>query len=288
VKENKNQSLEGEFSGFSLEAWLCGQVRPELEEEVGAWLRTDERARKQLADLQASNRQILEKYPADWMMSELASRLQATRPQPRPGTRLISKAWLAIPAAAALLLVLLFNPARPQPKAGERQAADRIIIKGGSAAADLTGSLQVHRRDKEAIEVLRDGSEVRPGELLQLSYWLSTDAYGMIISIDGLGMVTQHFPLEGGGSLIRGRRRIFLPYAIELDQAPRFERFYLIVAPRPFAAPELLARIKGSLPGVRGRPLLKLELPPGFVQTALTLVKKPLTAGRRPNKMDKS
>lgn len=273
MKEKEKQSLEGEFSGFSLEAWLCGQVRPELEEEVGAWLRTNEQARKQLADLRASNRQTLEKYPADWMMSKLASRLQATRPQPRPGSRLIGKAWLAIPAAAALLLVLLFNPARPQRKAGGRQAADRIIIKGGSAAVDLTGSLQIHRRDKDAIEVLRDGSEARPGELLQLSYWLSTDAYGMIISIDGLGLVTQHFPLEGKENLIRGRKQTFLPYAIELDQAPRFERFYLIIAPRPFAAHELLARIKGSLPVVQGQPLLKLELPPGFVQTALTLVK---------------
>ena len=282
MKENKNRSREGEFSAFSLEAWLCGQVRPELQEDVGAWLRTNERQRRHLADLQAANRQFLAEHPADWLMGELAIRAQAARPRFGLGSLLARKAWLAIPAAAALLLVLLFHPARPLPRSGKAHEFDPILIKGGAAVADLTGSLQVHRLARNAIEVLPDGSEVRPGELLQLSCWISTDAYGLIISIDGRGTVTQHFPLENEGNRLRGRKWTLLPFAIELDQAPRFECFYLIIAPGPFATHELLTHIKGRLLGAFDRPPLKLDLPPGFVQKALTLVKKKLDRGSSP------
>ncbi len=288
MKENKHPSLEGEFSVFSLEAWLCGQVRPGLQEEVGAWLQADAGARKRLADLQASNRQMLSEHPADWLMGALASRARTVRPRVRAGSLLVRKAWLAIPAAAALLLVLIFHPAGPQPRSDGQHEVDPIIIKGGAAATELTGSLQVHRLVGNAIEVLPDGSEVGPGELLQLSYWISTDAYGMIISIDGRGLVTQHFPLENEANRLRGRKLTLLPYAIELDQAPRFERFYLILAPGPFSAQELLKLIRERLPAVDGRPLPKLDLPPGFVQKALTLVKKPLTGSRRSDRMGRS
>ena len=125
-------------------------------------------------------------------------------------------------------------------------------------------------------ERLSDGASAAHGDLLQLAYAAARDGrYGVVISIDGAGRVTQHLPEEGAVSSapLRSTREIRLPSAYELDDAPGFERFVFITAARPFPVAVALDAARAlAADGLRARSL-PLGLPPVFHQTSVLLHK---------------
>jgi hypothetical protein len=69
------------------------------------------------------------------------------------------------------------------------------------------------------------------------------DPYGLILSVDGRGGVTLHFPAEkDGSSLLVLNKKTALPHAIELDDAPGFERFFLITSGFPIDVEDVLKK----------------------------------------------
>src|SRR5690606_33546341 len=78
-------------------------------------------------------------------------------------------------------------------------------------------------------ERLTSGDQARPGDLLQVSYISAGRGAGVILSIDGAGVVTLHHPSEAEAEpvLVEGLE-IPLAHAYELDEAPGFERFVLV------------------------------------------------------------
>jgi hypothetical protein len=111
---------------------------------------------------------------------------------------------------------------------------------------------------------------------LQLAYDKAPSGlYGLLLSIDGSGRVTQHLPEEGASASapLTSLREIRLPSAYELDDAPAFERFVLITAPQPFAIGAVLdaARTLANRGGpARTEPL---ALDTAFHQTSVLLNK---------------
>ncbi|MDE2734261.1 MAG: ActD-like protein, partial [Gemmatimonadota bacterium] len=66
--------------------------------------------------------------------------------------------------------------------------------------------------------------------------------FGAILSVDGRGTVTQHLPATGTEAVPLAAQDT-LDVAYELDDAPRWERFYLVAADRRFE----LATVKTKL-----------------------------------------
>lgn len=111
-------------------------------------------------------------------------------------------------------------------------------------------TLVVHRHRASGDETLPDGAVAAKGDLVQVSYVAAGRKYGAVVSIDGRGTVTRHLPDRGAQApkLERGGA-IALPSAYELDDAPKFERFFFVTADAPFpiapvldAARDLAAR----------------------------------------------
>ncbi len=62
----------------------------------------------------------------------------------------------------------------------------------------------------------------------------------MILSIDGRGMVTIHYPPEGKASArLELNKKVLLSSAYQLDDAPGFERFFYISSRRPLRMKEI-------------------------------------------------
>src|SRR5262249_16204658 len=60
--------------------------------------------------------------------------------------------------------------------------------------------------------------------------------YGVIASVDGAGAVTLHFPFSEDAppqATAVARDTTTLPHAYALDDAPRFERFFFLIANHP-------------------------------------------------------
>jgi hypothetical protein len=95
--------------------------------------------------------------------------------------------------------------------------------------------LTAYRKTGFGHEQLQNGSVVRQSDLIQLEYRVpDTLLFGMIISIDGIGNISIHFGTEDGKPVHLSPRHKMLPFAYQLDDAPEYEKFYLITSTKPF------------------------------------------------------
>ena len=149
-------------------------------------------------------------------------------------------------------------------------APERTEIKGRTAPR-----LFVYRHGDDGDQRLADGARAAAGDLLQLTYATAAPAFGALLSIDGAGDVTQHWPEPGGARALplRVGGEVRLPSAYELDNAPAFERFFLVHAEQPFD----LARVIDAARTLAARTAearhAPLALPASFGQISLTLEK---------------
>jgi len=245
-------------SDLTLEQYHLGELSPRQQRVVRRALEHNAVLRGRLAEIERSDDEIRSAYPAEKVVALIREReLRAGTPQAdaapvprRAGSRLLpfpTLAW-ALPAAA-MVLVLISLPFILRPADGTR-------LKGSAP------HLLVFRNTPTGAEELRPGALARKGDVLQLSYVAGDARYGVIFSVDGRGTVTWHVPAGyTGGSLqsppLDLKGPVPLPAAYELDDAPAFERFFLVYSSSPFDV-AMVARLargassSGNLPLPRG------------------------------------
>jgi hypothetical protein len=127
------------------------------------------------------------------------------------------------------------------------------------------------------IERLLPGTTVRQHDLVQLAYHAAGRRYGVIVSIDGRGLVTRHLPELGPQAVPLKPGPVALPQSYELDDAPAFECFYLVAADRPFDVDSVVAAVRRrhAGPSAAGEPA-RLDLPPSMDQSTFVLRKEPV------------
>jgi hypothetical protein len=169
--------------------------------------------------------------------------------------------------AGAMALVLLVRPA------GEHRGPagpEYIGVKGPKSPP-----LVVYRHERDGDRPLADGAAAAEGDLIQLAYREKQARFGLLLSIDGAGTVTLHWPDKPstGAAPLETSGEARLPSSYQLDAAPGFERFFLVTAPRPFAVATVIdaARTLATRPQeARTSPL---PLPATFEQTSVALAK---------------
>lgn len=241
---------------------------------------------ERLAAIEASNEAILAAHPPARAAAVIERRLAERRQRARAAW------WMAAPALVAAAAVVLVVRTQGDgmsegPGSTTASAADTAgdpDTAGGPDTVRLKGlepHLEIYRKAGDAAERLADRAAVRAGDVLQVSYVAAGAAHGVIVSIDGNGVVTIHLPPPGGPAdapLLQGGA-IPLSAAYELDDAPGFERFFFVTGPSAEAlagveaAAQALARRDDH--GLRG----SLELGPELRQSAITLVKASAEGG---------
>lgn len=229
-----------------LDAETAARVRAELEA-------AGEDPDEVLAALRESNAEILADYPADRMHRDLRRRLDALD-EPEPAR--VNWGWVLAPGGLAVVAAVLL--AVWMGKEGEQVAVhqgdattqsgylveggpgERVRVKGGVGA-----HLVVDRKTAEGHERLVQGDAVVAGELVQLSYVPAGAEQGVIVSIDGAGVATLHFPsnVDAEPTLAEGSE-VPLDHAYELDEAPSFERFFIVT--REGEAPSVAEVLKAA------------------------------------------
>jgi hypothetical protein len=267
---------EERVSDLTLEQYRLGELPAAAAARLADRLGRDAALAARLANLAASDAEILAAHPPAEVAAAIRARLAAEERERTRGEECRARrlrparfSTLALPAAAAVLLTLSLLFLR------ERffGAGDEVRLKG------LATTLSAWRKTGNGAERLADGAAARAGDVVQLSYVAAGAHYGVILSIDGRGVVTFHLPEGWAGSPARSPSldeagEITLASAYELDDAPSFERFFLVYGEDPFdvsaaadAARRLAARPDAAL---RGR----LALPRSLQQASLLLVKE--------------
>lgn len=190
-----------------------------------------------LQDLRDQNQAWFKAPDRERELQQIRARVQRI---PRPNR---ARRWLAFSAAtcacAGLLLVL-----RADRQGGVVQESG-VKVKQESRSFRLKGlapHLTLHRKLEQGQEQLSSGSRARTGDLIQLSYVAAGASFGVVVSVDGRGQTTLHFPKSlDGDPRLSSEGAVPLERAYELDDAPHFERFFFVTA-RGSAAPKDFAR----------------------------------------------
>jgi hypothetical protein len=239
-----------------------GELPLDLDRDTRERLEAEPGRAARLSELDASNREILDRYPVEQMTARIRKGLQeAPAPRRRIALRL---ALVSVPAAALVIVAVLLLVGRPAGPGGEiRSPKETILLKGDPA-------LVIHRRLPQGSEALKPGDPARPGDQLQLSYVPKDANHGVILSIDGRGQMTLHFPADASRpTTLEHKDLVSLPFSYELDDAPGFERFVFVTSRLPIPVDRVL-EAAGKL---GADPLRELTLPPGWKQKSFLLNK---------------
>lgn len=203
-----------------LERVALGELHDPLPEDTRRRLEAGLPADADEARLAEENAAFLSAHPPAQFVRAVERRVA-----PEPSRRLLPSLapvlGLALAGAATIFVVVV--PPRPVEDETER-------LKG------VGPGLIVHRQTSHGSEVLRSGSHVRAGDVLQLRYRSAGKRYGVIVSVDGSRHVTVHLPDSGSGAALLPASETSLPAGYKLDAAPRFERFLFVTSDRPIDA----------------------------------------------------
>jgi hypothetical protein len=247
---------DGNVADITLERYRLDELPSVEREPLARRLLGDQTLRERLQALDQSDRQIR----ANGGLETIARDVRARAEQPK---RTLRRTWPALAAAAVVLFVMV----AARMAAPTSPFTDRI--KG------LQPALSVFRKAAAGSETLADGAVVRNGDLLRVGYRAAGRAYGVILSIDGRRSVTLHLPARGDQSARLERDGIvLLDQAYELDDAPRWERFYLVTGEKPFAVTPIVEAARRAAAAASDNPPAALPLPAGLDQSTFSLQKE--------------
>lgn len=213
----------GDVPDYLLERYILRELPAGQQTALERAIATDAQLAARLQALEQDNADQLRRYPTAWMAGQIEAK-RGPRAAQKRGARSRGIGLWAIPAVAVALAVVALP-------IWERPLPSDTRIKGTKGPA-----LQVFLDGERGVERLPDSSLVRSGDVVQLVYRSGGYAYGAIFSLDGRGALTRHLPVEGAlaTALVQDVADT-LDFAYELDDAPDWERFYLVAAAHPFA-----------------------------------------------------
>ena len=247
-----------ELTDFQLEQYLLG----ESPEWVNNAVAKDPDARRRVKELQADNEAFFSAYPPEQMIASIEERLKEgeEREKRKEATtkenslteffRLLLGAFTMRPAlslgAVATVAVLLALPIflSGSPEISSVDGSDEYVrLKG------LEPALSIYRQEEDgSVRELDSETGARAGDTLQIAYNSAGAAHGMIFSVDGRKSVTLHFPSSPFESdRLKSGGEVALPYAYVLDDSPRFELFFFVVAEEPIDVAGIITSIESYL-----------------------------------------
>lgn len=207
-------------SDLLLERFALGELPADRLASVQALVDADPRLQARLRDLQNDSRATLLQHPPRRVAAEVRARAGVAAPRKR--SPLVWAVPGLVVAAAALLAVQLGSPTTPDD-----------LAKGdaGTVAVEHDPELRIFREDDGE---LTSGDAVAAGDVLGFRYDAAGYDFGALFSIDGAGVVTLHMPEAGDAAHRLEQGLVTLTMGYELDDAPDFERFFLVLSDHPF------------------------------------------------------
>jgi hypothetical protein len=260
------------ISEYYLERYTLGELPDEEAEAIRQKAVSDPGLQAALENIESSNKEILALYPPPIVKASLSTHIAE-----KPKKSFPLKPALAVSSAAIVLLTLFLVLPLLKEKPGivYTDAEQDVTLIKGIPKVDLTiTQLLVYRKIQDKVQLLSDGDRAREGDLLQLAYVATEEPYGMIFSIDGGGLITLHFPeSEKESTKLELNKQYSLPNAIELDDAPGFERFFFLTSESPIDVNVILYILENTIGDPEQVRQTGLDLPENLKQYSFLILK---------------
>lgn len=251
-------------SDITLERYRLGELPAEAMDAIATAARTDPHLRARLDQLDASTNDLR----GHGVLRALETRVLAASSTPQQRwTRTLVPTMTAAAVLVALIVLVpgVMDSRHPDLPADHPESGDRV--KGEPA------SLTVYRRVNDSSEQLTDGAPARKGDVIRVAY-RTTQTFGVIVSVDGAGIVTRHFPADGpAAAALQPGAQTLLDSAYELDDAPRWERFFLVTSDAAFVVAPVVEAARRAASQTTVEPPATLMLPAGLEQVSFLLRK---------------
>jgi hypothetical protein len=259
------ETRPAEVSDLRLERYRLGELPPGELQTLAAVIAADPELQRRLAQLEASSRDIQSAYEPQEMARRIRERARQSGERSGQAAKARPRRWWLAPAG--VVATCLCVAAVGASLWLVRPAGDDTTIKGGEP------SLVLHRRLSQGSEELTPGAVARQGDEIRIGYRAAGHPYGAILSIDGRGVLSQHLPRTGERAVaLQPSGTALLDFSYELDDAPRWEVFYLVTADIPFDLEPVRQSVRAAAaPG--DRVPAGLALPRGLSHAAFPVVK---------------
>ena len=223
------------ISDFKLERYLLGDL-PEGEMQA---LREREACDEIFAARVREMREQGERFLAENPFSAIEDKLEnAERSEILPN-RSFNTLWLK--AAAALVIALgVFSAVVLNRDVATYEGSSTSMevaiadVDNGTRIKGMNASLEVWKKTGDSAVQMMNLGNASEGDEIQLRYRVPQKCFGMLFSMDGNGTITMHMGDGNKAVELEPGKMTTLPFAYKLDNAPKFEKFFLLTSEKSF------------------------------------------------------
>ena len=227
-------------SDLKLEQYLTGDLPSDEMQELRRREATDEIFRARLQAMRDENAKIL----ADNPFSNLSPRLDEIDRGMSGDSRMVAPSLFLKVAAVMVIALGIF--AAVFVSGGERNLGVKgvdgstsevamVSVDDGTRIKGLDARMEVWKKNGETAVQMENLGAASEGDELQLRYSVPEKCYGILFSMDGNGVLTVHLGNGSGSIALEPGKMVTLPFAYKLDDAPHFEKFFLMTSRNTFA-----------------------------------------------------
>lgn len=221
---------------WKLERYLTGNLPEGEMSEIRELEKTDEVFARRVKMLREDNAAILRKMPFE----RLAEKMDARDCGAERKNNVIHFGFVKFAAAAALVLavvsVALFSQREVVPDAGAQVMDVAMAVQDdGTRIKGMDARMEIWKKTGDSAVQMLNLDEAREGDEIQLRYSVPEKCFGLLFSMDGNGTVTMHMADGSQAVALEPGKMTTLPFAYKLDNAPKFEKFFLLTSQKDFA-----------------------------------------------------
>lgn len=221
------------ISDFKLERYLLGEL-PEAEmRELKEREAVDDLFAARIKQLREENGRILAECP----FSALEDRLDGVTPaEGRNSYGFYLKVAAALVIALGVFsMVLLNRDVTTCESVGTSMEVAMADIDNGTRIKGLSPRLEVWKKTGDSAVQMQNKDNAYEGDELQLRYAVPEKCFGLLFSMDGNGVLTLHMGEGNSAVALEPGKMTTLPFAYKLDNAPHFEKFFLVTSKNTFS-----------------------------------------------------
>lgn len=223
------------ISDFKLERYLLGELP---ESEMAALQKReaeDEIFAARVAEMRLQGKCFVAENP----FAALEERIEAAGGVENRAVAPRNTLWLKV--AAALVIALgIFSAVvlnRNVDTFDSQNASMEVALAdmdNGTRIKGMQASLEVWKKTGDSAVQMVNLGDAHEGDEIQLRYRVPQKCFGMLFSMDGNGTITMHMG-EGNKAIeLEPGKMTTLPFAYKLDNAPKFEKFFLLTSQNAF------------------------------------------------------
>jgi hypothetical protein len=222
------------ISDFKLERYLLGELPQKEMREFQERELSDEIFAARVREMREQGKRFVAENPFEALEAKMDAADEAA------DGNVISGMWLKVAAALVIALgvfsvVVLNRDVATYDNNSASMEVAMADVDNGTRIKGMSASLEVWKKTGDSAVQMVNLGDASEGDEIQLRYRVPQKCFGMLFSMDGNGTVTMHMGDGNNAIELEPGKMTTLPFAYKLDNAPKFEKFFLLTSQNSFA-----------------------------------------------------